>query len=201
MLCDYGCGKEAQHTLKNGKHCCSTRPSGCEVLKKLNSEKTKLAHTEGRHGYTWNPTSAWSKGLTLKSVAEVFAKDTHWSSELLRKYLHGYNLKEYRCEFCGITEWNGNHLVLELDHISGNRTDNTLSNLRWLCPNCHSTTETFRGRNKNSGTKKISDEELLTALRETCNIKQALQKVGLAAKGGNYERAKKLSTKIIDISK
>jgi hypothetical protein len=51
-------------------------------------------------------------------------------------------------------------------------------------------TDTYKGRNKNSGKTKVSDKELLTALKECSSIRQALQKVGLAAKGGNYERAK-----------
>lgn len=43
--------------------------------------------------------------------------------------------------------WHGQRLVLQLDHINGDRTDNRLENLRILCPNCHSQTLTFTGRN------------------------------------------------------
>jgi hypothetical protein len=49
---------------------------------------------------------------------------------------------------CGQNQqWNGSTLVLQLDHINGIKTDNTRSNLRFLCPNCHSQTETFAARN------------------------------------------------------
>ena len=137
---------------------------------------------------------AWSRGKILMPIEEVFLDGKEWGSELLRRYLHSYELKEYCCDICSVTEWQGQHLTLELDHIDGKRDNNTLTNLRWLCPNCHSQTPTFRGYNKTlTGKKKASDEELLTAIRECSNIRQALQKVGLAAKGGNYERAKKLS--------
>ena len=51
---------------------------------------------------------------------------------------------------------------------------------------------TWRGRNNNSGKVKVSDAELLTALKECSNIRKALQKVGLSPRGGNYERVKKL---------
>lgn len=39
--------------------------------------------------------------------------------------------------------WQNKKLVLQLDHINGVNTDNRLENLRLLCPNCHSQTDTF----------------------------------------------------------
>lgn len=100
--------------------------------------------------------------------------------------------KKYECDMCGISEWQGNKLSLDLDHIDGNTFNNDLSNLRFLCPNCHSTTHTYRGRNINTGKIKVSDSELLTALNECSNIRQALIKVGLSPRGANYTRATKL---------
>jgi hypothetical protein len=51
---------------------------------------------------------------------------------------------EERCALCGIgTTWRGHHLTLEIDHINGDYRDNRLENLRFLCPNCHATTETY----------------------------------------------------------
>lgn len=102
------------------------------------------------------------------------------------------NEKGYKCNICGLSDWLGNPISLELDHIDGNNRNNERSNLRLLCPNCHSQTENFRGRNINLGKEKISDDELLKALLETENIRQALISVGLTPKGGNYKRATKL---------
>lgn len=102
--------------------------------------------------------------------------------------------QNYRCNKCGISEWQGVTIILELDHKDGNNQNNVRENLEGLCPNCHSITDTWRGRNKPSKNRaqQVSDEFLLTCLKETTSIRQGLLKAGLAAKGNNYERAKKL---------
>jgi hypothetical protein len=53
-----------------------------------------------------------------------------------------------RCQACGITEWRGQLLNMQLDHVNGVKNDNRLANLRMLCPNCHIQTPTFSGRNQ-----------------------------------------------------
>ena len=76
-------------------------------------------------------------------------------------------LIENKCNICGISSWNNQQLNLELDHIDGNRINHKISNLRLLCPNCHSQTPTFRGRG--SGNKnKVNN----TCLDCGCNRKR-----------------------------
>lgn len=96
----------------------------------------------------------------------------------------------YSCETCGISEWLDKPITLEMDHIDGNNQNDDLSNLRLLCPNCHSQTKTWRGRNKTS--KITSDDSLIQALRENDTICQALKSLGMAPKGANYKRAGRL---------
>ena len=139
------------------------------------------AHLDGKRG--------WAKGKVLKPLDEVFCVESKVGNDYVRRAIDNLQLKEYKCEGCGIDSWQGQSLTLDLDHINGVSNDHRLENLRFLCPNCHSQTETFRGKNiGNKGKKKVSDDELRAALGKHSSIRQALIEVGLAPKGGNYSR-------------
>lgn len=108
------------------------------------------------------------------------------------------NLLPQQCSKCFITHWLGEKITLHLDHINGINNDNRLDNLRFLCPNCHSLTDTFAGKNNkvkySKINKKVSDLELLEALQNNKDTKSALMSVGLAG-AGNYKRVNKLAEK------
>ncbi len=63
-------------------------------------------------------------------------------------------LSGYDCAHCGISEWNGSAITLEVEHIDGNSEDSSPGNVCLLCPNCHSQTPTYKGRNKGNGRHK-----------------------------------------------
>lgn len=86
------------------------------------------------------------KGTTKIKVSldDIITNKVEFSNSQLRKRLIREGIFEDKCDECGLTEWLGNPITLELEHISGDRFDNRLENLRLLCPNCHSQTETFR---------------------------------------------------------
>ena len=65
----------------------------------------------------------------------------------LKHRLMKEGLKTNRCEICGITEWLGRPLNMQLHHVNGNGADNRLENIKFLCGNCHSQTDTYGGRN------------------------------------------------------
>jgi hypothetical protein len=61
------------------------------------------------------------------------------------------NTYGHKCSCCNLKSWMGKDITLEIDHADGNPYNNSPSNLRYLCPNCHSQTESYKGKNKGKG--------------------------------------------------
>ena len=93
------------------------------------------------------------KGIKREYVPVIPTEDIlagkvpSFQSNPLRKKLIREGIKEHKCESCNLTEWLGNKIPLELDHINGINNDHRLENLRLLCPNCHTLTPTYKGKN------------------------------------------------------
>jgi hypothetical protein len=153
-----------------------------------NSEKVKISNKN-------RPKDFWIK------IGEK-RKENHRKEILQSNYDDlSFNRLRYRilyeqdnkCNCCGLSEWLNEPIILELEHKDGNHFNNERSNLEMICPNCHSLTSTWRGRNKTNKRLKISDEELFhSLLKNEWNMRQSLIEVGLAPKGGNYNRCHKL---------
>lgn len=86
----------------------------------------------------------WSSG-TAKPMSELLVLDPSTVPRRnLKKRLLKEKILENKCTNCQLgPEWHGKPISLQLDHINGNTHDNRIENLRILCPNCHSQTETF----------------------------------------------------------
>ena len=87
---------------------------------------------------------------TKYSLDEILVKNSSYMNiRSLKNRLIKEKRLEYKCTMCGnIGIWNGQKLSLQLDHINGIHNDHRIENLRFLCPNCHSTTETYAGKNR-----------------------------------------------------
>jgi hypothetical protein len=210
MKCEYGCNQEANYQLGNGKWCCSIKSNKCPEIRKKNAEGLKKSYNENERRNVFSEKqfeqhrSAWCRGKTIFSDERlgrvntpetVFCKDSHVAGGMLKRWIIYNRLLDYKCGRCGIKEWLDQHLSLELHHKNGDRKDNRLENLQFLCLNCHSLTDTFRGRNIKRKNYNCSDEELLYAIKNTKNIRQTLMMVGLTQKGGNYNRIRDLMLK------
>lgn len=91
--------------------------------------------------------AATRKKITTRTEDILSGKAKCQTSKLLKRLVRE-SYKEMRCETCGISEWQGKPIVMQLHHIDGNRNNNSLNNLQVLCPNCHSQTDTFCGRQR-----------------------------------------------------
>lgn len=84
---------------------------------------------------------------TRRSEEELLASANPGNSKNFKMRLFRAGLKENKCEECGIVEWNGKPITLQLHHVDGNRSNNKLENLQILCPNCHTQTDNYAGKN------------------------------------------------------
>lgn len=125
------------------------------LIKYFEKNEIDISHFKGMN---------WAKGLKrpdsshpVYSLEKLLVKNGHYiTSNRLKNRLLTMNMLKYECsmEYCKINTWRNNHLVLHLDHINGDPFDNRIENLRLLCPNCHSLTDTFCKTNKSKKTKK-----------------------------------------------
>ena len=88
------------------------------------------------------------KDSVQKPLCDILTTNSNTSRQSVKKRLLKENVLKYKCNICGIFKWNNKELSLHLDHINGVNNDNRIENLRLLCPNCHSQTETYAGKNK-----------------------------------------------------
>lgn len=88
------------------------------------------------------------KGSNVYRPASYYFDNQHSiNSHKLKEKLFKDGLKERKCELCGVSEWYGVELPLELHHKNNNHNDNSFENLQILCPNCHSIQEGNSGAN------------------------------------------------------
>lgn len=121
------------------------------------------------------------------SDEELFCENSKHPRNILRDRIIKNNLIPYKCVICGITEWLGKNLSLELDHINGINNDNRLENLRFLCPNCHSQTVTYGSKNQKITetsyeiTQELRDQ-VISKYIELKNQKKVSEELGIKPK-------------------
>ncbi len=133
------------------------------------------------------------KSFKKKGIDEYCFNGSKVNSHKLKRVLIRDGIKEEKCEMCGISEWMGHPVVLELDHIDSNHNNNELENLQILCPNCHASETRKRindkkiikpdGRTlryKRLNLRKVKDRPDLILLKES------VKDIGYSATGRLY---------------
>jgi 5-methylcytosine-specific restriction endonuclease McrA len=104
-----------------------------------------------RFGFTANAWTGAVRRGELRARARALPIDHMIASKMARgsikRRLLELGILTPICSRCGLNEWRGKPLTIHLDHIDGNKHNSRIDNLRMLCPNCHSQTPTFAGRN------------------------------------------------------
>jgi 5-methylcytosine-specific restriction endonuclease McrA len=173
--------------------------------------KGSLSYAELAKKCGYSPTGGSSTKQIQQMIDQLCLDTSHFTGQGWNKnnfdysrFRYGNNIKTnaalpaitairgHKCEKCGLSEWLNETIALEIHHKDGNALNNTLDNLELLCPNCHALTENYRGRNINHTAAHTTEEEFVTALKNSSSIRQALITIGLTPKGGNYARANEL---------
>ena len=121
-----------------------------KTFKKMATELGLYKTNQGKKGITKNI------NYYKIDLKDILVDNSTYQSSQLKNRLIKEGLKENKCEICGLSQWMNKPLSLHLHHKNGKHTDNTLSNLQILCPNCHSQTDNYVSRNKKNNSYNIN---------------------------------------------
>ena len=150
------CGSPLEYKNRKNTYCsrsCSAS-QGNRGQNRHGTEKV-IRECEYCHYSTTNPkycSKVCCKNDIQSSVIRQIENGTYdpkTGTKILRDYI--IQKRGYKCSSCNLSEWLGQQIPLDLDHIDGNSSDSSLENIRLLCKNCHALTPTYGIKNKGRG--------------------------------------------------
>ncbi len=139
------------------------------VKRKIKEFNLDVTHFTGA---AWNQGDRYRPVKASYSLDEILVKDSSYvNTSHLRERLLKENIKERKCECCNNSEWMNKPIALELHHKNGIKSDLRIENLQILCPNCHSFTDNYRGKNIGMNAQEVILEVEYLDIGEalTCN--------------------------------
>lgn len=123
----------------------SQNESKAEIARRLQCKIDTLNSYLKKMGieYSGNQGAKGKKSDPKRKTFFELTENPNITSHKLRLRLLQDEIKEHKCECCGLSEWMGKPIPLELHHLDGNHYNNEIDNLQILCPNCHAQTDTY----------------------------------------------------------
>ncbi|QOI72457.1 putative HNH endonuclease [Erwinia phage pEa_SNUABM_50] len=164
----------------NNSHRILSEETKSKISKSLKDREAKFIETENVKAGRLRAGAKRSEYAIGKLLSDDFE-----SLSVIRKKKRVKMEQDNKCLICDLSEWRGSLLTLEVDHIDGNNMNNSRDNLRALCPNCHSQTETWRGKNSK---KVISDELLIEIISVSSSIAEVIRNTNMSKSKTSYNK-------------
>lgn len=150
-LCKF-CSNIIPYQLRTNIFCGSSCSATFNNVKRASTEKAKCINCDnvlkGRKGKYCNITCQKEREHK-QNLNDWLVGNSNPTKGTIRKHL--INQYGYCCAKCGITSYNNQPITLEIEHKDGDSYNNKFENLCFLCPNCHSQTPTYKGKNRGNG--------------------------------------------------
>lgn len=190
------CNREFDAISNTGyvKKYCSRKCANSRSFSTSAKNKKSIANQKRYAKLTEDEKRALKKRISDKQKENARRKMLESDFEKLGQQLKKERIlfeQDYVCDICRCEPvWNGSPLNFHLDHINGDRKDNTRQNLRMICPNCHSQTETY------CRSYKIADAKIEEQIINGLNNYQICQHLGINTSANSYRRLNKIRDSI-----
>ena len=148
------CGEKLPYEKRRHKFCSQSCAAKCNNrgVTRHTTHSSECANCGAKKEHRHNKYCSECSKSRVYNTVQTLEMATH--DRTRRKVL--LQTRGWACEVCGLSEWMGKPIPIELDHVDGDADNNSAENLRLICPNCHAQTETYKGANAGKGSRRQS---------------------------------------------